>query len=240
MSSILKALKKLEEEKYVRRDGKVDVVKGMLRSTPRQNGMPRWVLPVAIAGSACVAAIMTYLVMGSPSDRLRGADPADSLQAAYDDGNGKDSILKPLPEKKAEASRPMDETPVTEASQAVSKKKAVPPATASNRATRTSSRVPEIPVKPQPSARERLPANDPGITASNPDKPAQPSGIRHMPVLAVSGIAWQKDGSDRLAVVNGLSVTEGMVVGGAVVEKIFQDKVRFSYEMRTFDVPVGR
>jgi hypothetical protein len=37
-----------------------------------------------------------------------------------------------------------------------------------------------------------------------------------------------------------MSVTEGMVVGGAVVEKIFQDKVRFSYEMRTFDVPVGR
>ncbi|MBP1751933.1 MAG: hypothetical protein H6Q57_769 [Geobacteraceae bacterium] len=240
MSSILKALKKLEEEKYVRRDGKVDVVKGMLRSTPRHNGKPRWLLPVSIAGSACVAAIVTYLVMGAPSERLRGADPANSLQAAYDDDNEKNSIMKPLPGKKAEASRPMDEPAVAEAPKAVLTKKAVPPATAPNRATRTSSRVPEIPVKPQPSARERLPATNPGIPVSNPDKPAQPSGIRQMPALAVSGIAWQKDGSDRLAVVNGMSVTEGMVVGGAVVEKIFQDKVRFSYEMRTFDVPVGR
>jgi general secretion pathway protein B len=240
MSSILKALKKLEEEKYVRRDGKVDVVKGMLRSTPRHNGRPRWVLPVSIAGSACVAAIVTYLVMGAPSDRLRGSDPANPLQAAYDDDNGKDSLLKPLPEKKTEAFRPMNEPSVAEAPKAVSRKKAVPPVAAPNRATRTSSRMPEIPVKPQPSARERLPADNPGIPASDPDKTAQPSGTRQMPVLAVSGIAWQKDGSDRLAVVNGISVTEGMVVGGAVVEKIFQDKVRFSHGMRTFDVPVGR
>jgi general secretion pathway protein B len=61
-----------------------------------------------------------------------------------------------------------------------------------------------------------------------------------LPTLKVTGIAWQKDSTDRVAVVNGTSVSEGVMVEGARVEKIFQDRVRFSFDQQTFDISLGR
>jgi general secretion pathway protein B len=78
---------------------------------------------------------------------------------------------------------------------------------------------------------------EPGGSAGQLSKP---SLAPTMPVLILTGIAWQKDSVDRVAVVNGISVTEGMLVGGARVEEIFQDRVRFSFDKRAFDVVLGR
>src|SRR6185369_6521965 len=48
------------------------------------------------------------------------------------------------------------------------------------------------------------------------------------PALTVSGIAWQKGGGDRFAMVNGSPVGEGATVAGAKVLEILPDRVRFS------------
>ena len=56
----------------------------------------------------------------------------------------------------------------------------------------------------------------------------------------VSGIAWQKESVSRLAVVNGTPVVQGAVVEGARVEEIFQDRVRFSRDNSSFEVPLGK
>jgi general secretion pathway protein B len=60
------------------------------------------------------------------------------------------------------------------------------------------------------------------------------------PVLKVSGIAWQKDGASLMAVVNGSFVSKGGRVGGARVDEIFADRVRFTFEGKSFEVPLGK
>jgi hypothetical protein len=58
--------------------------------------------------------------------------------------------------------------------------------------------------------------------------------------LTVSGIAWQDDRVDRRAVVNGILAGEGTVVeGGALIVRIFPDRVRFSRAGQTIDVSIA-
>jgi hypothetical protein len=42
-----------------------------------------------------------------------------------------------------------------------------------------------------------------------------------------------------MAIVNGTPVAEGSTISGARVEKIYQERVRFSYQGRSFDVGLG-
>jgi general secretion pathway protein B len=56
----------------------------------------------------------------------------------------------------------------------------------------------------------------------------------------VNGIAWQKESSSRLAVVNGVAVTQGATVDGAKVVEILPDRVRLSQGGRTFEVVLGK
>jgi hypothetical protein len=56
--------------------------------------------------------------------------------------------------------------------------------------------------------------------------------------LKVNGIALS-DGETRQAVVNGITVSKGSYVGGAKVEDILQNRVRFSRGGVKFDVIVG-
>jgi general secretion pathway protein B len=59
--------------------------------------------------------------------------------------------------------------------------------------------------------------------------------------LTVSGIAWQKESTSRLAVVNGVPVIQGAVVAGARVEEILPDRVRFTRgDSRSFEVFLGK
>ncbi len=61
-----------------------------------------------------------------------------------------------------------------------------------------------------------------------------------MPTLRVSGIAWQKDGASRLAIVNGQPVGQGASVSGATVDEIFPDLVRFSFKGERVEVGLGK
>jgi general secretion pathway protein B len=73
-----------------------------------------------------------------------------------------------------------------------------------------------------------------------PIAPALPEALPAPPVLKVTGIGWQKDNADRLAIVNGKAVSEGAVVEGARVEEIFPDRVRFSFNDKAFEIPLGK
>jgi type II secretory pathway component PulC len=56
--------------------------------------------------------------------------------------------------------------------------------------------------------------------------------------LTVNGIVLS-DGEKRKAIVNGMSVSIGSVIEGALVEDILSDRVRFSHGGETFEVSVG-
>lgn len=56
--------------------------------------------------------------------------------------------------------------------------------------------------------------------------------------LTVNGLALS-DGEKRQAIVNGSTVTKGSYIGGARVEEILQNRVRFRKGGKTFEISVG-
>lgn len=221
MSSILKALQKLEQERTARRGGQVDLARDLARKDGRDEKQRAWLVPAGMGGVAVVAVLATYAFMGGVSShRPAAVAPASPLP-----------VQRPLPaEEKAGTTPESMGEPVTKPAPAYG------PNLAGKGGRPSPSPVPATeqqatPVpRPAPSA-----APYQKSPAATPPAPAPAT-----PLLSVSGIAWQKDSTARLAMVNGLSVTEGAMVEGARVEEILPDRVRFSFDRRDFDVPLGK
>lgn len=60
------------------------------------------------------------------------------------------------------------------------------------------------------------------------------------PLLKVNGIAFQPEGSDSVAIVNGVTVSSGFSIEGATVEDIQKDRVLFSFKGEAIEVPLGK
>jgi general secretion pathway protein B len=240
MSSILKALKKLEEEKTSGRRGNADIARAILMGIPRRTGKPGWVLPVSVAGAAFTAALLTYLVTGGTTVRSRGDFPVASRQATpkASDAKEKTETLTATPSSRVIYRKEETKT-ISLQKSSVNRHEGMSGPTLASR-TRSSSPLPKKLVESARRSAEQSPAPAVSKLPSTTAEMVQPPQPRPLPTLKVTGIAWQKDSADRLAVINGLSVTEGMTVEGVRVEEIFPDKVRFSFEKRTFDVAVGR
>jgi len=58
--------------------------------------------------------------------------------------------------------------------------------------------------------------------------------------LTLSGIAWNKDSSDRLAIINGQPTATGAIVNGVVVEEIMPDRVKVNSAGRSFEIFLGK
>jgi len=240
MSSILKALKKLEQEKAVRRGGNPDITRGILRNVPKGKKRPRWLFPVSVAGAALVASLFTFALMA-------GFQPAN--RSAATDAMSQEAVKTPIAPAQGLSA------PLAGSSEALSRIE-----NPSDRVVPKSGRSvkPPVPGKsllagirpagPPPEAKwenPSLPADAPSppkaqASAGKAGQSTKPHGGHSLPTLTVTGIAWQKDSTDRVAVVNGASVSEGVMVEGARVEEIFQDRVRFSFDKQTFDISLGR
>lgn len=217
MSSILEALKKLEDEKAARQSGAGHIAGKVVKSGRRPKQTPNWMLPAAMAAVAAVAVLATYLIMGGISTRTETVQQTPVLQRKPASG----SLLRtPAPTASPEAT--------TSAHPPVERKRSLPPSKLAK------------PVKQAPAADPipRLPQAAP-TAAGIPSPAPQPAAVSGPPVLKVTGIGWQKDNAARLAVVNGRAVTEGTVVEGARVEEILPDRVRFTINDRSFEIPVG-
>ena len=212
MSSILEALKKLEDEKAARLSGAGNIAGKVLKAGRRPRQKPVWWLPAGMALAAAVAAVITYGLMGG---FITGRAPAPPPITA-----------PPLPQlPRAPAVAP----PVEPVLPATARHEKAPSRATSSPAIRQTPRTEPISRPPIENRREERPVAPPPSAA-----------VEEIPSLRVSGIAWQKDGADRLAVVNGRSVTEGGVIEGARVEEIFPDRVRFSLAGRKFDISLGK
>lgn len=240
MSSILKALKKLEQEKTSRRGGNPDIARGILRSAPKGRQKPRWLFPVSVAGTALAASLFTYALMSGFPHITRSAAPAAKLQEAVESPviiapkapaipAGDDEGLCSTENRSVDAASKSVRTekyPISGRPSAIKIKPLTPLSVAAGKASSFSVTSPPLQKKQEPY----------GKVAQT----AQFSSGHPLPALMVTGIAWQKGGVDKVAVVNGISVTEGVSVEGARVEEIFQDRVRFSFGSQTFDVVLGK
>jgi hypothetical protein len=245
MSSILKALRKLEEQQAARRGGTSPAA----HQAPVPG--PRWRAPTAILVSVVLAVAGTVAVMNSLSPRTapETAAPAPQRQETAAPGS---TVGLPEPVLPAEpVTTPLavteQETVAVPAplEEQVAVRVAVPRSAPAAR-SRTAPAMPSL-QEPETAAPFSATARTtPTQTSSRPHSPPEARQVDRAlapppPPLSitVTGIAWQKGESDRIAMVNGSPVSEGTVVAGARVVEIKPDRVRFSRDGAVFEVPIG-
>lgn len=220
MSSILKALKKVEQNKNAIKNEVAGSSKTILRDPPARTSFFKNATPAILVSVVCTA--ITYLALS----HFYKSEPQNTVapQLAV-----------------APANPPTAAVPFKTVSSAA---KPFRNSTSAIVSTTKTVQQPITSLKPQ------VKTKNPPISASeyskrihtdeNMKKPVARRTVPSMPAqkLTVNGLALS-DGETRQAVVNGITVSKGSYVGGAKVEEILQNRVRFSRGGIKFDVAVG-
>jgi general secretion pathway protein B len=217
MSSILEALKKLEDEKAARQSGAGHIAGKVVKSGRRAKPRPKWILPAGMAAVAAIAVLSTYLLMGGMSNHSGTTPSPPSMQRQPESGG---TVQRPEPTAPPAA--------IPSATIHAGRKRPPTPSPSTTPAGEA----------PAPAAANRLPQGEAALPVK-PVPPLQPAAAPGHPVLQVTGIGWQKDNANRMAIVNGRPVVVGNVVEGAKVEEILPDRVRFSIGGRSLEITVG-
>jgi hypothetical protein len=90
-------------------------------------------------------------------------------------------------------------------------------------------------VSKRPSGAER-PVIIPQRTSSN----SATQKNNTVPALRVNGIAFQDDGSGTVAMINGEPISKGGIIAGVTVEEIYKNRVKFNYNGELFEVSLGQ
>lgn len=234
MSSILKALEKVEDSQNARRNGGAS---GLARARERR---PAWIMPAGIIGGAAVAALVTFAAMGGFSKHAAPVQQAKAVEKPAP------VVVSPLyPVSEVPATRPELTLPAEPAQAVVVPDLKASPAPSPKPAAKPV-RVPAAvvpvdhpaffrPAPVQPATVQSAPAMSAPLSEAIPVLTAE----KRLPEIRVTGIAWQKDSQSSAAIVNGRSVVQGSVVDGYKVEQIMEDSVRFSGSNGKLEVPLG-
>lgn len=235
MSSILKALKKLENDNTNRKPGSFKVDAEILR-----DGVPHH---FPLIGTSLIAAFLFICGVGATYFYLRPVNAnkqqAESLSIPAFNQPGKSTSQTPV-DVVVKVDKQIDRTE----SAAVEKSDAQ-----SQPQVRSAAIVPAPVPKNHDSLMNPKVHSVKTVEPVNPDsKPikavATEAKLQHepdlVPLLKVNGIAFQARNEDSMAVVNGVTVSNGSLIAGAKVESILQDRVQFSYKGEKFDVVMGK
>lgn len=224
MSSILKALKKLEDEKSIRKPDSLKIDAEILRGDVSRRLSPMGISLLAALLFVCGSAA-TYVFMKPDANNVAGT-------------NSPVSAVTPIgPSSPATAVAPVAEKPQHQIQTDLPKSDKIISVKLDNKLT---------PLKMPTKAQSVQPIKKTEVTLNSvPTKKASAAAVRltapvMTPSLKVNGIAYQNESADRVAIVNGVSVSNGSMIEGAKVEDIQQDRVRFSYVGEKFDVALGK
>jgi hypothetical protein len=214
MSSILKALKRLEHEKAARTPEAVRIDAEILRERTPVRRRPPYLVYFSLAGVLffICGATLTYIY-------VKRDKAAAGAQPAVTSGSGAASTSQPMVQAKA----------LPTATHKALKDRSYQPSAPRN-AQQQAKHTPAAPLPVRPAAAQAAP---PQATLPTPA-----SG--QMPTLRVDGIAYHMGSAESLAMVNGVAVYAGAVIEGAKVEEISRDRIRFSYNGEKFEVPLGK
>lgn len=225
MSSILKALKKLEHEKTARSPLSLKIDTDILRTVDSSRGFSPYSLALlfllVFGGGAAVA---FYFVRDAkaPRDTVT-APPAPAAKALQ---------AKVLPPVLTPETLPA-EIVVVPAGEAPRTKRIKPPA--AGKAAKAADRVP---AKEAVSGVSEL-QNGSDESAKGAAKGAVPAAA-DVPSLRVNGIAFQNSSADSMAIVNGIPVSSGSIIEGTAVEEIRKDRVLFQRNGEKFEIMLGQ
>jgi general secretion pathway protein B len=225
MSSILEALKKLEEEKAARRGVTGNIAGKVTASSRRPRQSAPWLVPAGMAAVAVGAVLATYTLMGGFS-----TPPAGTASGKKPDSTTQIPAL-PVPRITSPDGSP-DRSPQSELlDSSPQPRPGIPPAAAAVPVLPVSIPTPKRTARPEP-PRQKIREE----TAPAP----QPPAAEQLPAISVTGIAWQQDSASRIAVLNGSSVTEGAIVAGARVMEILPDRIRLSFKGNAFEIQLEK
>lgn len=227
MSSILKALKKLEDEKISGQQRELRIDTEILRSRTSHNQysllrLAAVALLVALGGSGA-----TYLYMKREnSANLSGNRSAPQAKPMVPPLPSDRATLPP--EKKSESTQ-------TEQTRAPSVHGQAPlttrPLVTSRASTPALKKSPIAGSKPTVNTSDRINTSEVAVV---PPKTATP-------LLRVNGIAFQSSSADSMAIINGTPVGAGTVLSGGVrIEEIQRDRVIFERNGEKFDIRLGQ
>ena len=264
MSVILDALRKLDRERSSRRSGAPNIAVEILRA---DFARPRKRIRLYFVAVPIATAVITYVVMTQFSFLLKSPPPApvdspassrkapvapseissmseSSLPAAiHPHATTKQASPAPSESAQSRISLPADASPPAPArsrepvrngrgetiravpkieSDAESKTTSVSPGE-----KKTSDNLIPEESKAAPAKIMNLPEQIPGRSTKTPSS------------LRISGIIWSEEPSKRIAVINGMSLTEGSVIEGVKVVEILPTRVRFSHNDLSFEIPLG-
>lgn len=221
MSSILKALKKVEADNASRRPDELRIDSEILRTENHSR----------FSSTAILLASLLFMAFGAGGTYLymkRGKAPEHTGSTA-----GVVTVQKPLPTS-APPETPAEQLPP--AIVVVPAKQQLSPERAKGEQTPASRQMKSIPdVARQPAAVTR-PASDQQRGTLLP-APANSSAV---PQIRVNGIAIQDDSSESVAMINGEPVLRGGIINGVTVEEIYKNRVKFNYNGTIFDVSLGQ
>ena len=263
MSSILKALRKLEEEKAATRDGGLDIGRDILRASGRRPALS-WPLPAAILGAVLLVGwgVYQFAVPSAPVALMAPATRAPApASAPVPPAQTPVSLLPPRP---IAPPAPLNlsprtvvaEPPVVEETMANEEPASFPAAVRSRPSAKPLAAVVPMPaplpkavavptappaaaIAPAPVAVPVVPpatVATPAIVAAPAVVAAPPAAAPPGPALLLSGIAYHDDPEARLAVINDLPVMIGTFIESAVVEEILRDRVRLSRDGKSFEI----
>jgi len=227
MSTILRALKKLQHDKASRKPDPTDIDLEFLRSSPA--ALRRSPLKGALLVGLLLAcgSAATYLFMTRAEKETVARPPAapQARQAVFKKPTSALATVPPLANSSSAASPRAVIAPPAQVQQIPAPAPlAVQPLLPAAK-SQTESPPRQTPVTKQPAPHAAKP-------------PKAPVRITPLPSLTVDGIALS-DGEKRKAIVNGMSVSVGSVIEGARVEDIQENRVRFSHGGKKFDISVG-
>jgi len=232
MSSILKALKKLEHEKSQSIANSLNIDADILRgSDAPRNSSPLVMALLLLLFFGGGAAVAIYFVKDTKSQPAatnpKPVITEKTLQMQLDPPVIKTETLPAeivvVPASRAQNNDVMQKQlrkPLVAGKAAVS--------IVSNSAAMAVSVKPEQPKAAEEAAKHGIPA-----------APSTPAATTTS-VLRVNGIAFQGKSSESMAIVNGTPVANGSTIDGATVEEIRNDRVLFSRNGEKFEVQMGQ
>lgn len=223
MSSILKALKKLEDDKAAHRTGHLKLDAEILRSENRSSFFSTGVIAVSllmVAGGS--GATFIYLkreiapvISSQQQPPVSGAPEIKTVQLP------EAVVVVPAEGLKKPANsgspKPLLQTPP-------------------RRVTAATVSAP-TPARPTPTVASK--AADPVKAPKLPLIPVSKTA-KDVPTLRVNGIAFQNSAADSMAIVNGTPVANGSVIEDITVEKILKDRVLFEHDGEKFEIQLGQ
>jgi len=222
MSSILKALKKLEREKSGRFPESMNITSDILGSadSSRKISPLALVLLFLLFFGGGIAITFFFMKVPQPKIKVNPGITANSLQppvlpaAALPETLPAEIKIVPAPKK------PHAETERKETKKSVLKNKLAESAAKKN-----------APAIVSDVSKKTV------ITLESAHKELYTSTVPH---LRVNGIAFQTSSADSMAIVNGVPVSNGSIIEGVSVEEVQRDRVLFRRNLEKFEIRLGQ